>query len=244
MTGSTETLGIKTCANNAWLGLFLLLVLSMVFTSAIAADLAGHVTELEGKAYAKPPEGAIRKLATNDKVYAEERIITSRKSSLEFTFTDDTKISLGASTIVNLDSYRYKKDEIDDEKTGSTTSILQGVVRAFTGLIAKRKPARVRFKTSVATIGIRGTHFVAEVDGDSATIILLAQEDTNASNAIEVSNSFGRVEIDQAGYGTSVPDAQSPPSPPRRMQTPNTMTRVLRSIQTNQRVRIPRSPIR
>ena len=143
-----------------------------------------------------------------------------------------------------MDSYQYKKDNIEDEETGSTTSILQGVVRAFTGLIAKRKPARVRFKTSVATIGIRGTHFVAEVDGDSATIILLAQQDTNASNAIEVSNSFGKVEIDKAGYGTSVPDAQSPPSPPRRMQTPNTMTRVLRSIQTNQRVRIPRSPIR
>ena len=212
-------------------------------TTALGANLAGHVTELEGKAYAKPEEGAIRQLSVNDKIYAAERIITSRKSSLEFTFTDDTKLTLGASTIINLDSYQYKK-EADNEQEGSTTSILQGVVRAFTGFLAKRKPNRVRFRTSVATIGIRGTHFVAEVEGDSATIILLAQEDPDAANAIEVSNNFGRVEIDKAGYGTKVPDAQSPPSPPRRMQTPNTMTQVIRSMRTNQRVRVPRSPIR
>lgn len=226
----------------------ILLILSTVLLigtlPVFAADLAGHVSELEGKAYAKPPEGAIRKLETNDEVFAAERIITSRDSSLELTFTDATKITLGASTIVNLDSYKYRKDAADDDTEGATTSILKGVVRAFTGLLAKRKPARVRFKTSVATIGIRGTHFVAEVDGDSATIILLAQEDTNASNAIEVSNSFGQVEIDKAGYGTNVPNANSPPSPPRRMQTPDTMSRVLRSVRTNQRVRIPRSPVR
>ena len=217
-------------------------------TTSFAASLAGHVTELEGKAYAKPQDGAIRQLSVNDEVFAAERIITSRKSSLEFTFTDDTILNLGASTIINLDSYQYKKDarneEDEEEAEGSTTSILQGVVRAFTGFLAKRKPNRVRFRTSVATIGIRGTHFVAEVEGDSATIILLAQEDPDASNAIEVSNNFGRVEIDKAGYGTEVPDAQSPPSPPRRMQTPNAMTQVLRSVRTNQRVRIPRSPMR
>ena len=221
----------------------LFLVLCCISAYAFAVAPAGHVTKLEGKAYAKPPEGAIRSLSMNDSVFPEERIITSRKSSLEFTYTDSTKITLGASTIVNLDAYQYKKEE-EDEAEGATTSILQGVVREFTGLIAKRRPARVRFKTSVATIGIRGTHFVAEVDGDSATIILLAQEDPDASNAIQVSNNFGSVEIEKPGYGTNVPDAQSPPSPPRRMQTPNTMTQVLRSIRTNQRVRIPRSPVR
>ena len=222
-------------------------LLIAVSSTGFAANLAGHVTELKGKAYAKPEEGAIRQLSVNDKVYAAERIITSRKSSMEFTFTDDTRLTLGASTIINLDSYKYKtraESEAEDESEGSTTSILQGVVRAFTGLIAKRKPSRVRFRTSVATIGIRGTHFVAEVEGDSATIILLAQEDPDASNAIEVSNNFGRVEIDKAGYGTNVPDANSPPSPPRRMQTPNTMNQVIRSIRTNQRVRVPRSPMR
>ena len=171
MTTLNSYVGRTTMVMRPWVRLFLIAFFLLVGHVAAAENLAGHVTELEGKAYAKPPEGAIRQLQSNDKVFAEERIITSRKSSLEFTFTDNTKITLGSSTIVNLDSYHYKKDDIDNENTGSTTSILKGVVRAFTGFIAKRKPARVRFRTSVATIGIRGTHFVAEVDGDSATII-------------------------------------------------------------------------
>ena len=45
-----------------------------------------------------------------------------------------------------------------------------------------------------------GTHFAAEVEGNSATIILLAQQDSSASNAIEVSNAFGKVDIEKAGW--------------------------------------------
>ncbi|MGR8947428.1 MAG: hypothetical protein ACU84Q_05220, partial [Gammaproteobacteria bacterium] len=102
-----------------------LLVILCAGANVFAAELAAHVTELKGKAYAKPPEGAIRPLSVNDKLFAEERIITSRKSSLEFTYTDKTVITLGASTIVNIDDYQYKKDE-DDDAEGATTSILQG----------------------------------------------------------------------------------------------------------------------
>jgi hypothetical protein len=123
-------------------------------------------------------------------------------------------------------------------------SILSGTVRAFTGLLAKRRPLSVRFKTKVATIGIRGTHFAAEVEGDSATIILLAQQDPSASNAIEVSNTYGKVEIDKAGWGTEIPDASSPPSPPRKMQSTQSMNRIIRSVQTTRRVVVPRSPMR
>lgn len=89
-----------------------------------------------------------------------------------------------------------------------------------------------------------GTHFAAEVEGNSATIILLAQQDSSASNAIEVSNAFGKVDIDKAGWGTEVPDAKSPPSPPRKMRTTQSMNRIVRSIQTNRRVMVPRVRMR
>ncbi|MFP6782011.1 MAG: hypothetical protein VCB59_09975, partial [Gammaproteobacteria bacterium] len=121
-------------------------------------------------------------------------------------------------------------------------SILQGAVRAVSGLLAKRRPLSVRFKAKVATIGIRGTHFAAEVEGESATIILLAQEDTSASNAIEVSNEFGKVEIDKPGYGTEIPDAKSPPSPPRKMSASRNISRTLRRVQNIGRVRVPSVP--
>ncbi len=215
--------------------------------NALAADPGvANVTELDGKAFAAVSGGAMRTLRTNDKLYQGERVITGRDSELEFKFTDGTTITLGESTIVNVDAYAYRKTAAapEAETESFSMSILRGTVRAFTGLLAKRRPGRVRFKTKVATIGIRGTHFAAEVEGDSATIILLAQEDAGASNAIEVSNEFGKVDIDKAGWGTEIPDAMSPPSPPRKMRSTQSMNRIIRSIQTNRRVVVPRTHMR
>lgn len=211
---------------------------------AAAVTAAANVSEIEGKAFAASTGGATRNLAVNDRLYEQERVITGKDSTLELTFTDGTKLTLGASTIIKVDSYKYRKQDeaaaADTEEEGFSTSILKGAVRAVTGFLAKRRPFSVKFKTKVATIGIRGTHFAAEVEGDSATIILLAQEDTSAANAIEVSNAYGKVEIDKAGWGTEVPDATSPPSPPRKMQSTQTMNRILRSVQTTRRVVVPR----
>ncbi len=219
----------------------------MAGTPALAATTAANVTKLDGKAFAASSTSGTRKLRKNDRLYEQERIITGKGSSLEITFTDGTNLTLGASAIVTVDSYAYQKKETNDadrSKSRFSLSILTGAVRAVTGLLAKRRPLSVRFKTKVATIGIRGTHFAAEVEGDSATIILLAQQDPSASNAIEVSNAFGKVEIDKAGWGTEVPDAKSPPSPPRPMRTTNSMNRIVRSIQTNRRVMVPRVRMR
>lgn len=216
---------------------------AIVGVPAMAETTAANVTKLDGKAFAASSTRGTRKLNQNDRLFEQERIITGKGTSIEITFTDGTTLTLGASTIVTVDSYAYQKTETTDQdgsKSRFSLSILTGAVRAVTGLLAKRRPLSVRFKTKVATIGIRGTHFAAEVEGDSATIILLAQQDPSASNAIEVSNAFGKVEIDKAGWGTEVPDAKSPPSPPRKMRTTQSMNRIVRSIQTNRRVMVPR----
>jgi hypothetical protein len=168
-----------------------------------AENFAAHITKLDGKAFASRSGGSMRTLRVNDRLYARERVITGRKTSIDLKFTDGTALALGSSTIVTVDSYAYRaksaSQQSGQQEETFSMSILQGAVRAVTGLLAKRRPFSVRFKTKVATIGIRGTHFAAEVDGDSATIILLAQKDPTASNAIEVSNAFGKVEIDTAG---------------------------------------------
>jgi hypothetical protein len=226
-----------------------MLYLSLLLAAPAMADTAAaNVTKLEGGAFAASTGGATRRLGVNDRLFEGDKVITGKDTSAELTFTDGTLLTLGASTIIRVDSYKYRKKgdapNADAEDGIFSTSILKGVVRAVTGLLAKRRPFSVKFKTKVATIGIRGTHFAAEVDGDSATIILLAQQDTSASNAIEVSNAYGKVEIDKAGWGTEIPDATSPPSPPRKMRSTQSMNRILRSVQTTRRVRIPRSPIR
>jgi hypothetical protein len=94
-------------------------------------------------------------------------------------------------------------------------------------------------RTSVTTIGIRGTHGAGEVDANSARIMLLEPEGDSRPTSIDVSNEFGSVVIDEPGFGTEVPAANSPPSPLRRMQL-RTVQNLMRTLQSIGRIRPPR----
>lgn len=223
--------------------LCLLLGLMTVALPLSAAVTVATVTEIDGRVYASQPDAALRRLSAGDGVSRMDRIATTRGASITLTFTDKTEMILGESSSIRIDEYDFdENDESESASVGFATSILGGVVRTLTGFIAKRSPRSVLYRTAVATIGVRGTHFTVEVQGTSATVILLAQADAQSANAIDVANQFGKVEIEQAGFGTEIPDASSPPSPPRRMQVSNNMSRILRSVNTTRRVRIPRPP--
>jgi len=130
--------------------------------------------------------------------------------------------------------FQYKQSIEEDSVT---VEILKGTFRFVTGLIAKKKPEAMNVDTAVATIGIRGTNVIGKADATSATIILVESEDTSRKSAIEVSNSFGTVTIDEPGYGTEIPDQYSPPSPPRRMRL-QTINNLMRSMQSIQRIMV------
>ncbi|MGR9093171.1 MAG: FecR family protein, partial [Gammaproteobacteria bacterium] len=136
-------------------GLLLIATLLCGFGAIAAEPGVANVTELDGKAFAAISGGAMRTLQMNDKLYQGERVITGRDSELQFKFTDGTTITLGESTIVNVDAYAYRKTAATEaaaepESESFSMSILRGTVRAFTGLLAKRRPGRVRFNTKVA----------------------------------------------------------------------------------------------
>ncbi|MDA0823333.1 MAG: hypothetical protein O3C28_13055 [Proteobacteria bacterium] len=90
----------------------LIIGLSPVAISA-TIGFAANVTKLDGKAFAVAKGGVMRRLSVNDRLYEQERVITSRKTSVDLTFTDGTAITLGASTIVTVDSYAYRKPSPD-----------------------------------------------------------------------------------------------------------------------------------
>lgn len=160
-------------------------------------------------------------------------MITGSGAALRLAFSDGTNLYLGAETEVAIDLYSVQPDSL-----GFVANFTRGVFRLVTGLIARMQPQSVRVVTPVATIGIRGTHFGGETDGSSAIVVLLEPEESGSSTAIEVSNPFGSVTIDAPGYGTEIPDASSPPSPPRRMRL-RAVENLIRSLST-----IPRLPPR
>ena len=205
-------------------------------TLLLAADNAGQVEGLKGTAWAQIPGEETRKLEKGSAIFQSDVIKTEKDSTVQLLFNDQTKFFLGADTEMSIDKFN---NESAAEEKGFSSRVIKGTFRFVTGLIAREKPESMEINTSVATIGIRGTHVVGEADATSATIILMEPEDTTRKTSIEVSNQYGQVTIDEPGYGTEVPDEHSPPSPPRRMRL-ETINNLMRSIQSIQRVNIPR----
>ncbi len=235
---------MNTSINNRTSQLSAIFILLGLFYSGIACAQikAGGVTELSGQVWAQTKGQRQRQLGINDPVFEHDMISTERYSSIKIKLRDESRFELGPEARFEIKEFRYKqkKEEAEEEEEESVSmSILRGAFRFVSGLIAKKKPRSMSVSTTVATIGIRGTDVVGEVTATSAIIILKEPEDPTQKTAIEVSNKFGTVTIDEPGYGTEIPDEFSPPSPPRRMRL-QTITNIMRSMQTIQRINVPR----
>lgn len=206
-----------------------------------AAPPVGQVSRLAGKnaLEAVPPGGVARKLAAGDSVFAGERIRTGAGTSTHIEFTDKSRFILGPNTEFEVEQYRRKQDGSGDEAFYSR--IFKGAFRFVSGVIAQSKPGNMQVGTTVATIGIRGTHVEGEVTerqekngvtvDSSAKVVLLEPEGPDKNSSVVVENKFGSVIIDRPGYGTEIPDEKSPPSPVRKMQL-RTIDNVLRAIRS------------
>lgn len=213
-----------------WFGILLLGLLP----AGAAAGTVARVIAIQGIATATPPGETPQPLAKGSLLDAGVNIVTQARASLTLEFTDGSRLTLGP-----LSRFTIRDYEAAEGRESFITRVSQGSFRFVTGRIARRKPKAVRLETVVATIGVRGTHFGGEMEGESARVVLLEPEETGRSTAIEVWNDYGRVVIDQPGWGTEIPDASSPPSPPRRMRL-QSITNLMRSLQTIQRLPRPR----
>jgi len=222
--------------------LFLALTCCLVSSQGLARDAAGKITFLKGEAWVQ--DGlAQRPLDTGSIIYSGDQLRTGRKSNLNMRFLDQTFFALGPLAKMNIETY----DESENAASSFTASILKGAFRFVSGLLAKEKPKKFKVRIAVGTIGVRGTDVAGQVferlvGGDdvveaSAKVILQADEDGNQT-AIEVSNEFGSVVIDEPGFGTEIPDEHSPPSPVRRMQI-RSINNLMRALRNTTRRRLP-----
>lgn len=220
--------------------LFIALTTLILFSNQSFADAikkeAGVIENIKGEAWASQESLPKRALSARSVVYENDVVKTGKDSSLTIVFKDKSKFDLGPESQFLIDKFSFKKA---DDEDGITVKILRGSFKFISGLIAKKKPKAMTVGTSVATIGIRGTHVAGEVTATSAKVVLMEKEDPTAANKIEVFNEFGSVSIDEPGYGTEIPDEFSPPSPIRRMRL-QTTTNIMRSLQSIQRVNTPR----
>jgi hypothetical protein len=126
-----------------------------------AAALAqGTVQHLSGTMSVQRADGSVRLLSERSEVRQGDIITTERDSYAQVRFTDGGVVTLRPSTQVRLDNYQFTEGRPDSD--GFAMSLLKGGLRKVTGLIGKRgNRDAFRLTTPTATVGIRGTDFVA-----------------------------------------------------------------------------------
>jgi len=217
-------------------GIILAIVWLGAGSAAVAQGQAGTVSSLKGSAVAQAPGGSARSLSEGSEILQNDTITTESDSSVSLVFLDETTFEIGEDAAIVIDQFVYQPGSVG----GSfAANILKGGFKFVSGNVAKGGTNTMRVRTPVATIGVRGTSVTGSATASSAQIILLEPDD-GRQTSIEVANQFGQVVIDEPGFGTDVPDASSPPSPPRRFEQ-NAINNILRSFRSvTPRLSVPR----
>jgi hypothetical protein len=176
------------------------------FARAESPEPAGQVIVARGVVHALPPEGEPRALQRRSSFFSGETIRTSAASEVQLRFTDGALLSLRAESEFRIDEYRFQGQGGEGDRSVST--LIKGGLRTITGVIGKQDPQAYQVNTSVATIGVRGTHYEAVLESPER-LVLAAWQGTiqvhNELGGIELgagaAHNFGRVEAQQRPHG-------------------------------------------
>ena len=114
-----------------------------------------------GKVFSTNKAGVESKLKRRGKVFEGDTIKVGKKSRLQLRFVDNQLVVLKANTVFRIDEYKFK--DKNDQNKSAALSLLKGGMRSVTGLIGKSARDKYKVKTPVATMGVRGTHYVLQL---------------------------------------------------------------------------------
>lgn len=96
-----------------------------------------------------------------DKLYQKDIIRTGVNSSVGIIFEDNTILSLGPKSEIEIDEYVFAPEK---GMMSMITRMMKGTASYISGIIGRQSPESVKFQTPDATIGIRGTEFLVKVN--------------------------------------------------------------------------------
>lgn len=136
------------------------LLLLLFGLHAHAAQVAGSVTDLNGPLLAKKADGAVKVLAQKSLVEEGDLLVTEKDTYARIKFLDNSEVTLKPGTQFKIERFTYEQDKPQNDN--AFFSLLKGGLRAVSGTVGKRSRERTGLNTPAATIGIRGTIYIAE----------------------------------------------------------------------------------
>ena len=149
-------------ATKSWSVLTCALVLAGVLQaeSVLAADMVGTVTDLSGSLLVRRADGTVKVLAAKSEVDQGDTLVSEKDTYARIKFIDNGEITLRPNTQFKIDNFTYNAAKPENDNAFFT--LVKGGLRSITGLLGKRNKERFGLNTPTATIGIRGTIFIAE----------------------------------------------------------------------------------
>jgi len=133
--------------NFAWL------VALMLAAPAAALAASGEFTFVTGEVSVLKANGQRVTAARGTPVDAGDRVQTGANGMAQLAMVDQARLSLRPNSLVAIEQYPATRESTD----GAVLSLVKGTLRTFTGLITAANRERFTMKTSVATVGIRGS---------------------------------------------------------------------------------------
>tara|TARA_B110000503_G_scaffold140896_2_gene232994 strand:- start:1212 stop:2297 length:1086 start_codon:yes stop_codon:yes gene_type:complete len=131
-------------------------------------------------------------------------------------FMDNETLSLTEQSKVYIDEVYY---DADPDLSRMTMRFARGTARFASGTGARINKANINLSTPTAQIAIRGTDFTTTVDElGRSLIVLLPDEDGNASGEIDVINEGGSITLNEAYQATMISSINTAPSSPVTIQ--------------------------
>jgi hypothetical protein len=133
-------------------------ILALAAGAAAAAD-AGRIKTVKGSVQVERGKQALP-ATVGLPVQVSDRIVTGADGSVGIAFADDSLLSAGPNSTLEIDKFVYGDPR---RKPAFETTLRRGTLSAVSGKVVKQSPGAMRVRTPTTILGVRGTEFVVEV---------------------------------------------------------------------------------
>ncbi len=213
---------MKTTVRSSFtLNLRWLLALAALITTA-AWGQAGYIHEMSGTVSIQRGAGAPTAARPGDTFEQGTTFDTAGNGRVVIKFADGQLATLGSNSTFRVEQFNYNARNMN--QSSSSMSLLKGALRYVTGLIGTNNRAGIRLSAATATIGIRGTDVIVNID----PVTLAVQAAVNAG-LVALQTNFGTANIGVNQFVSFSP-GQAPSAPAPLASAPAIVQAVTNSL--------------
>jgi hypothetical protein len=138
----------------------LLAIIAVAAPGQVWAADVGRVLLAAGDTVAVRDQQVV-KLAFGSAIQDKDLLRTSSASNLQVRLIDESILSMRENSELRIDEFRFTGKEDGTER--AFFSLLKGGLRKITGLVGRSNHKNYQMNSTTATIGIRGTHYLARL---------------------------------------------------------------------------------